>query len=349
MAQIATQVTDSAVSNTALNSQSLGHTLLVGHLDWLSLSCTISGSRRLDKFIEDVQNYFDISFFFDKPKIKDDYSGRYQTFSGSLGCSLSYSNINNDDVYNARITLSGEFLASRAKWHVKRRLQYLNDNFGLRCTRVDIAVDDYDKQLDFSVIESSSRAKEGVGFSSGKTVDSYNSVGCGITVYCGSRRSPKYARFYEKGEFNRFEIEYKQQYAEAIFTDFMADTTPTGEFLLSSILASSISFAYKPDKNLSRSITHQWWLDFTARISYKIVRYKIVKPRPSLDRTLRWIHRSVSKSLLLMREALGTCAMNQMLQLWEQEARLRCDQSDSDRLLQFKLQDISLDELMTML
>jgi hypothetical protein len=68
-----------------------------------------------------------------------------------------------------------------------------------------------------------------------------------------------------------------------------------------------------------------------------------------LDRTLKWIHRSVSKSLLLMREALGNSGMGKLLELWEFEAKLRCDQSDSDRILQFNLQKLSLDELMAML
>jgi DNA relaxase NicK len=349
MAQINQKATECATSNTALNQQSSGLQPMPAIVDWISLSFKIEGSRRLDKLIDTVQELLQVSIFFDKYRVDDDFTGRYKTYSGSLGLSISYSNFGDNNICNARLTLPGQFLAQRKPWHVKRVMRRLRDDFGAVCTRIDLAVDDYSRQLDHKVIIAATKNKEGVGFNCGKTIDSYGTNNDGITVYCGSRRSPKFARFYQKSEFDRFEIEYKQHYATSIFTDYLADTSPDSCYLLSSILRSSISFAYKPDCNLSRSTERNWWLSFRDRIVGTNIKLSHVKPRPSLDRTLKWIHRSVSKSLLLMREALGSVDMEKLLELWEFEARLRCDRSDADRVQQFNLNRISLDELMSML
>lgn len=349
MTQITEKGTDIAVSNTALNQQSLVLGAMVAKIDWISLSFKLVGSRRLDKLIDTIQELLNISIFFDKYRIDDDFTGRYKAYSGSMGVSLSYSNFDCNDICNARITLPGEFLANRNPWHIKRVMRRLRDDFAAKCSRIDLAVDDFSRQLNHQTIIDATKNKEGIGFNCGKTIDSYGTGNDGITVYCGSRRSPKFARFYQKGEFDRFEIEYKQHYAASIFTDYLADTSADSAYLLSSILRSSISFAYKPDCNLSRSIEREWWVSFRDRIQGEYQKVTASKPRPSLDRTLKWIHRSVSKSLLLMREALGDFNMAKLLELWEYEAKLRCDRSDSDRVTQFNLNPLSLDELMNMI
>lgn len=349
MTQINQKATDSAASNTAFNQLSPALDSMSAKIDWLSLSFKVNGSRRLDKLVDTIQELLQISIFFDKYRLNDDFSGRFKTYSGSLGVSFGCSNFDSDDVCNARLTLPGQFLANRKSWHIKRVMRRFRDDFGAVCTRIDLAVDDYAKQLDHETVESAAKKKEGIGFNCGKTIDSYGTSNDGITVYCGSRRSPKFARFYQKGEFDRFEIEYKQHYASSIFADYLADTSSDSAYLLSSILRSSISFAYKPDCNLSRSIEREWWVKFRDRIVGEYQKVQASKPRPSLDRTLSWIHRSVSKSLLLMREALGTDNMNKLLELWEYEAKLRCDRSDSDRVHQFNLNPLSLEDLMNMI
>lgn len=349
MTQVTEKCTDSAASNTAFNQQAPVLGSMTAKIDWISLSFKVDGNRRLDKLIDTIQELLQVSIFFDKYRLDDDFSGRYKTYSGSLGVTFGNSSFDNNYVCNARLTLPGEFLANRKEWHVKRVMRRLYNDFGARCTRIDLAVDDYNRQLSHQTIVDATKNKEGIGFNCGKTIDSYGTNNDGITVYCGSRRSPKFARFYQKDGFDRFEIEYKQHYASSVFVDYLADTTPDSSYLLSSILRSSISFAYKPDCNLSRSVEREWWVNFRDRITGQFRKVAVSKPRPSLDRTLKWIHRSVSKSLLLMRQALGEFAMGKLLQLWEFEARLRCNQSDSDRLLQFKLQQIPLDELMNMI
>jgi DNA relaxase NicK len=349
MTQVTEKSTDSATSNTAFNQQTLVLETMSAKVDWISLSFKVQGSRQLDKLIEKIQDWLLISIFFDKYRLDDDFTGRYKTYSGSLGVSFGYSNFDSNDVCNARLTLPGQFLEQRSPWYIKTRMARFSMEFGATCTRIDLAVDDFSRQLDHQTIVLASKNKEGIGFRVGKTIDSYGTNNDGITVYCGSRRSPKFARFYQKDGFDRFEIEYKQHYAGSIFADYLADPSSDSTYLLSSILRSSISFAFKPDCNLSRSIEREWWVSFRDRIVGEYQKVTSSRPRPSLDRTLKWIHRSVSKSLLLMREALGESDMSKLLQLWESEAKLRCDQSDCDRLLQFSLNPMSLGELMAVI
>jgi Replication initiation factor len=349
LAQTTNTDTQGAVSNTALESQSPVLEPMSAKVDWISLSFKVSGSRRLDKLIETIQDMLGISVFFDECRVKDDYTGRYQSFNCTLGCTFSYSSFDSNDVCNARLTLPGQFLADRKPWHIKRVCRRLRDDWAAVCTRIDLAVDDYAKQLDYQVIINATKNKDCVGFRSGKTVESYGTQLDGKTVYCGSRRSPKFARFYNKGEFDRFEIEYKQHLASAVFCDYLADLSPDSSLTLSSILRSSISFVNKRDRNLSRATDCDWWLSFQSRIVGSFHPLNLARPRPSLDRTLKWIHRSVSKSLLLMREALGELWMEKLIQLWEYEARGRTTAKDIDNLNQFRQHGFSLSDLMNMI
>lgn len=343
------EISGGAASNTALRSQTQGLSTMAAKIDWLTLCFDISGKARLDKLIHDIQEMLQGSIFFDNYRIKDDHSGRYQTFSGSLGITFGYTSFDNDNICYARLTLPGQFLEQRKPWHIKRVMRRLHHDYKARCSRIDLAVDDYERQLEHKEIESAIKKKQGIGFNCGKTIDSYGTVNAGVTVYAGTRRSPKFARFYEKQGFDRFEIEYKQGLASSIFSDYLADSTPDSCYLLSSILRSSISFAWKRDKNLSRSHELGWWVAFRDRIVGTKIKVTTPKPMPSLHSTFKWIHKSVSKSLLLMRQALGEEIMNETIELWQYEARKRCNSFDNDRLLQFNKQGFSADDLINML
>lgn len=349
MAQATKKATDDAASNTALDSQPNGYDSLTAHIDWISLSFKIHGKAKLDKLIHTIQELLQISIYFDNYRNTDDFTGRYKTHGGTLGISFSYSYFDNNDRCNARLTLPGGFLADRRPWHIKRVCRRLRDDWGAICTRIDLAVDDTHRQLDYQKIIDATKHNQTLGFRSGKTIDSYGTKQDGKTVYCGSRRSSKYARFYNKETCDRFEIEYKQNLAVSVFTDYLSDYSPDSSIVLSSILQSSISFIVRKDKNLSRATECQWWTEFKQRIVGTFHPLIRSKPRPSLDRTLKWIHRSVSKSLLLMREALGDIQMEKLLQLWEYEAKSRCNSGDVDRLRQFNQHGFSLADLMNMI
>jgi hypothetical protein len=348
-----TQITDTAMldadSNTALDSQSTVLAPMSAHIDWISLSFQVEGNRRLDKLIESIQDMLGISIFFDAYRVKDDYTGRYKTYCGTLGITFSYTSFSDNDICNARLTLPGQFLADRKPWHIKRVCRRFQHDWGATCTRIDLAVDDYAKQLNYQNIVDATKNNQAVGFRCGKTIESYGTNQDGKTVYCGSRRSPKYARFYEKAEFDRFEVEYKQSFASSVFADYLDDFSPDSRIVLSSILRSSLSFALRKDKNLTRSTECEWWTSFKERIVGTFHSISRPKPRPSLDRTLKWIHRSVSKSLLLMREGLGEIHAEKLLQLWEYEARGRCGLKEVDILNQFRQHGFSLADLMNMI
>lgn len=349
MAQLNQEISDSATSNTALMSQPHVVGAMTAHIDWLSFSFTVNGSARLNKLIDTVRDLLNIDIFFDNYRIKDDFTGRYKSYSGSLGVTFSYSSFNSDDLCHARVTLPGNFLAQRKPWHIKRVCRRFRDDWNAVCTRIDLAVDDYANQLDFQLLTDASKSKNVVGFRCGKTIESYGTARDGKTVYCGARTAPKFARFYEKEGCQRFEVEYKANLAAAIFADYLECSSSDSGIVLSSILRSSISFAFRPDRNLCRSKEYEWWASFKERVTGTFVKVNASKPRPSLDRTLKWIHRNVSKSLLLMRQALGNLWTEKMLELWEYEARERCSQYDSDRLREFNIEGFSLSDLMNMI
>jgi hypothetical protein len=354
MTQMAQGYTHGAASNTALDSQPHVVGAMSAHVDWLSFSFTVVGSRRLDKLIDTIRDLLQVDIYFDNPRIKDDYSGKFQSFGGSLGLTFSYTHFDNHDICNARLTLPGVLLADRKPWHVKRVCRRFRDDWQAKCTRIDLAVDDYAYQLNDDQLENAIIDKCIVGVRGGQRINSYGTKTAGTTIYLGQRRSAKFARIYDRATVTggkihakRFEIEYKQGLAHSIFVDYLADGSPDSSYLLSSIIRSSISCNYKPDKNLSRSVVFEWWASFVERIVGDTHVYKRVPPIHSLDRTLRWVHRSVSKSLLVIQEALGLDKTKELLDFWMHEARLRCTLHDADEINRIRGENYTLDMLMS--
>jgi len=308
---------------------------LVPFVDWLSISFEFESEYKLNSFIEYLECRLMLTFDFGSAKQSDNFSGKWVRYNSAEGCSIALNYCNSIERIQVRLLLSGDFLSKQVRYYIHRVSGELRTKWGGRCTRIDIAVDDPLKQIDYDCVIQAIRDKNVAGCNQGKLIESIGGEHPGRTVYCGSRRSAKYGRFYNKGEFDRFEVEFKLDMADSIFVDYISASSEDSGKILAGVLKSAFSFLDKISKNLDRNKVFSWWQEFLDRIEGTPIEIARKKPVTSIERTLSWIHRSVSKAVLKCRTALGVEEFDKLLAMWAEESRQRITPMDNLHICQF--------------
>lgn len=196
---------------------------------------------------------------------------------------------------------------------------------GLKVTRLDIALDDYEKRLKPDEIVSAVESGNYAGFrkfdprfptKSGKSL--------GFTLYFGSRESNKFVRFYDKStqtdgriDAYRLETEFRRDYSQQIFDQLQSlDSESLPEILpqyLIGLVIGSIDFVDKKDKNLSRCPRLPFWQDFIDACDTAIIKLSAPTKQRTFERTLSWLNRQVQTSFAMLREIFSTDRFNVFL------------------------------------
>jgi DNA relaxase NicK len=309
---------------------------MTAHIDWLSFSFQLPDKYKLDQLTECIRELLQVNIFFDQGKVLTDNARHTYTFyQGDLGISYGYTSTLVDGIIRARLQLPGQLLSARKDWHIKRVCRRLFVDFDAKCTRIDLAVDDYSRVLQFDEIQDAIVSGSIAGFQKAKFIESYGGDDAGRTIYLGTRHSPKFGRIYDrlgvtKGLENciRYEVEYKQGMALAIFSDYINDEHIDSSPLLSGIIQSAFDFTVRKDKNLSRATRLPWWQGFLDRINGDAVKPVVDQKNRSIERTLAWLRRSVSKSIVIAKQVIGENNLNILWEIWEQEAKGRINDAD---------------------
>jgi DNA relaxase NicK len=354
MAHLAEKIHNARTSNTALKSHPHGEGVLAAHCDWMTLKFSVRDKYVLDKAIEDIKDILLIDYDFGTQQYTANQQAKYQSYRGTLGSCISYTYGCNIERINCIITLPGQWLKAHSLEWIKESVRFFHEKYDTHCSRFDIAVDDYQRKLNWSAIRDACKSGCGVGFREYQFIESKARFGTGKTIYLGTRKSARYCRIYDRasvtdGKENciRFEIEFKKDLSHTVYIDYLYSSDINGAETLSGIIQSQISFVKRKDKNLNRATTLVWWQNFINRIKGQKIELPRTKPILNIERTLRWVHRNVSKGLLLLKEAIGIDDLNVLFGLWELEARGRITKLDLIHLDEFKEHGLSIHQLMS--
>lgn len=323
-------------SNTGSDSLATGcHSAAVGvRIDNLTLLWQL-GDRR--DFFQSIDLYLGIKFDINIQQNRKIGIVWHRSQSSPSGTLYSERDTADGKVY-CRLSLSGQD-CERADWNKLRGFMAYCRRYlvALSCSRVDIAVDDYAKALDYRDIEQALKEGNYTGFQSARVLVNYGEKRGGFTVYLGSRSSEKMVRFYDKfaeshGVYDcyRFEVEWKGDLANKMFAlilDFPEDERSYHQELLD-YAVSAIDFLDKKDKNLSRNIRLEWWENWIAKIQH-CPRWVVVKRiKTTIEEKKNWIERSVSKSLLILERAIGVERLEHFLAECKERAVSRINTMD---------------------
>jgi hypothetical protein len=218
-----------------------------------------------------------------------------------------------------RVSMSARYLDHVDMKALAAYLLTIDEGFGLRCSRIDVALDDHEKQIPLALVEQARRDRNFFNVRSTSVVisDDVISDERGQTIYFGSRQSEAMLRVYDKtveskGKSigNRWEVEFHDTKANACLSQWlagMAFNERTANKLLVDMVLGTVDFRdrSKGDKNRKRCLPLDWFTKMCDLLAAVPVRLRAARPIPSMQRTVDYLKKSVAPSLAAMAKVLG--------------------------------------------
>jgi Replication initiation factor len=344
--------------NTRLDSQTHRAEARLVSLDWIDFRGLVCPSKIGDFFAWVAEQCDDvIDWFNDRPTGRHvRYSHGYKSARGAIyaheptaGASKVWISLPSQALAGAGSTMAVLFVAARCV------------DMGLRCTRLDLCLDDATGRL--AALRRSICRAYNAGHASGfkKLLryvkhDSPDAVPQ-ETAYLGSRESSSYVRIYDRESGGqRWERQTGRDISDTILADLLlchesnrrnstlAEYDAALARKIVSHLTNGIDFVRRKDKNLSRGTRCEFWQQFLTWLASAQVKVVRQQPKPLLEKTFEWLDHQVSKSFALVRRVLG-----QAYQEWvtgflgRGEAKFK--QFDFDRINTYRARSVSGDLL----
>jgi hypothetical protein len=203
----------------------------------------------------------------------------------------------------------------------------------VRCTRLDLALDDFSKSLSpLTLIDAIERGWN-KGFRKSLLVCGIGQgvrLSDGWTLSMGSRESDKYYRYYNKDAESkglipsfRLELEAKGELSEKLFQNLLqyVSNDVLGR-IISDYITGGLDFRIGSDKNLERLTRCDFWSEWLALIEAFPVAVRNLARVSSIARKISWIESQAANSLYLIARALSPDGFVS----WIEDLMLHCNQ-----------------------
>jgi hypothetical protein len=218
-----------------------------------------------------------------------------------------------------RASMSARYLANVDMRELAAWLSTIKDVYCVRCTRMDIALDDHEKRIPLSLVEKarSDRNFFNVRRTSVVLSDDLDADEQGQTIYFGSRQSEAFMRIYDKfieskGAVagNRWETEFHGEKANKCLADWltaMETNEAIANNLLKDLVLGTVDFRDKSlgDKNRARCPLLPWFENFCEMLAAVPLRLRIARPKQSMQKTIDYLKKSVAPSIASLSKVLG--------------------------------------------
>ncbi len=297
-------------SNTGSNRQEPRESGIAAHPDYLVLC----GKGNIQELIEALWAVFGVNF--DHAGAKPGTRGRYYSciLRSAQTIELAYLKDDRSQTDHLfRLSIPGKPLA-----HVRPEELSKLGRFCLarqyRCTRLDWAIDDYERTLSLDRIAAECSAGSYIGASSYRDYKSQvkGAKQCGRTIYIGSPQSDKQVRIYDKsvessGEIDsiRYEVQWRGRLAAETFSIlFQGGDRVQAYQSLSNLAVGAIGFVWRSSSVLSRCPVKEWWGAFVARVG-EAVKLSVRRLQPMISEKKHWVEYQVAGTLAIISQCKG--------------------------------------------
>jgi hypothetical protein len=300
-------------SNTGLNSQNLAKTPdwdLTVTVDWFQGTLkpyTREHHKELVDFIEcglvdKVKDEVGEGGFLGKKWANRAISARgavlYYNFPGENG----------DAHGHALVSFPGSALANMVPGDVRQLISKLVNEFGVKPTRFDVAIDDYSKQISYEQVVAAIEANNYARFKKGSYTRNFGSEKNGFTVYCGTSSSDRMLRFYDKnaksdGQIDsyRWEVQLRDEIAAKSVAGWLSEDEVLSPQYLGALVVGTVEFVERStEKNVPRMVELSWWKAFKEAVG-RSIRHSVQKVATTLAKARKWINKSVAPTLAVMK------------------------------------------------
>lgn len=210
------------------------------------------------------------------------------------------------------LQLSGKVLSSIQPVDQRFLMKELFD-LGFNCSRIDISIDDYTKTITPERVKEAVDSRNQTGFSLAPYTEWHSSGRVGEeeskTYYVGRRGrygSGKLVRCYNKyleskGEIdsNRFEMEFKEEYARNSFAKLIEFNTSDWSEVMIALITGAIDFIDRTSSDVvGECVRLDWW----SFIVDDVGRIRVSKPRKqkTIKKAVDWVERQVLPTLAMV-------------------------------------------------
>ena len=319
------------LSNTGLHCKDPE---LFSRIDYLTCIVPVADASTVYSLLQDIASQYkdSIEYFWERGHfIGRQFSHQARSVHGIV----AQWNLpgDNDDPGSLRFTLSGGLLERCEVPDTVRLIHRLIHMYGGKFNRIDLTVDDFSRLMLPEYIREANKAGNYSGYRKGNfqylTDDNGDCYSAGWTIYLGSRTSDKYVRYYNAKPKHgidafRYEVEYKDDAANMIATA-IANTiakdnakynssmiakikvNETLSSLICALIIGNTAFVDRTNADrLSRSVPLPFWQDFVTRMGGKGTRLSPPIIKPTMERAIAWLERSVAGTLAMVSQYVGS-------------------------------------------
>lgn len=297
-------------------------------LDFLNATFRLSSEKNLTDFAEWLTAVLrdKIEYFPGTPIVR---GKRYENTARSVaGFIIAW----NED--SAWVSIPGDALKQSPQSEIVEIIRFLVVGLEANITRVDVALDDFEKRLKHDDIQQAIKDGNHAGFKTWEYYQSKGKLGTGWTFYCGSRQSDDRTVIYNKfveslGKIDSVRLERRMKDAKA--HEFcknlllLADNEIDLADYLSASAVGGISFVDRASGDrLSRCKLIDWWSVFLAALDTTPLKCTPPRRKHYIHQVELWIEKQVETSLALLADYWGNIsALRNKLDLWVASGRKR--------------------------
>jgi hypothetical protein len=311
--------------NTGLNCQSDFSV----RVDYLNLTFPLPAERHLVDFLEWLAliSNDEIVYFRGTPIVR---GIRYENTARSVGGILAAWNPGS----SAWVSIPGDALAQFPEREIPEVIRYAVVALQGRVTRLDVALDDYRRELSPALISDALESGSTARFRTWSSYRTKTKIGVGWSYYLGSPQSDDRTVIYDKtieslGRINSIRIERRLKDAKAhTFADNLLnvfDTVENTDYLrfLADSAVGGVDFLDRVSTHLERCPRLQWWAAFLDRLALSPFRVLVPARVKTIASTLAWIEHQVETSLALVQAVFGDRAFRHRLNQWLSSGKRR--------------------------
>jgi DNA relaxase NicK len=287
----------------------------VSRLDWLQGLLTL-GSSPFEFLFGELSTTFKDTFGDDRGYFFEGKAFQHHRIS-DRGAMVFWNILENGD-RDILIMLPAKFLAGCSHVYLLRRFITHLSELGFRATRVDSAIDDFTKSINWRLFDEAYDKGFAHGFlNTHFERDKKNRVASGWSYYLGDLSSDRYLVNYDKnaesgGEIdaNRLEARFKRKWAKSAFAILASSCFSDKTFhqALVNLVCSTIDFYEEVLKEGTTStferVPLQWWVDFKTLVGAEGITITSGRTKTSIENTLDWFENQIEPSLAMIENFL---------------------------------------------
>lgn len=260
-------------------------------LDFISVTNVFDSLEECDLAISGVVAFVPDG---DRWAYLDKMSSRFKSVSGLMGWLRQV-----DSIYHLRLEMPGQFCKLVDQLPL---CQYLESN-RFRVTRLDIALDDYERRVSFEQVKAAGDGRNYRLVESFKSIESAVKRGADIVGTCYFGSSDKIVRFYNAQalhdiDADRWEMQLRNDISRSAFDQFLAEPESLASMLLGEIDFGTTGHHYDDFHRFD------WWQSLIED-SGTVWRIPRTPYYPDLSRTIDWLNTSVAPTLAVLKQGLG--------------------------------------------